>query len=168
MSLLTFGAQHQFRSFKAVEATSGFMVEVHNAAMSNGVKYQPNIVLINAAGTSDASRNINISGIGHRMNVLLDDLYREIPGDGRVDNCVIEDNLDIRCWRNGGHGPGCTQTTAAATRGRLAGAAKLKGDGTRHCNMRSGPGTRPVQDYLWIDSVGKIRIFESKGGTRRG
>ncbi|KAK4442239.1 hypothetical protein QBC34DRAFT_455938 [Podospora aff. communis PSN243] len=64
----------------AVEATSGFTVEnVTTAAMSNGVKYQPNIVLINA-GTNDASRGIAIHQIGDRMNALLDGLYREIPG----------------------------------------------------------------------------------------
>ena len=28
----------------------------------------------------------------------------DVDGDGRVDYCVLEDNADVRCWRNGGVG----------------------------------------------------------------
>lgn len=54
------------------------MSEVHQYAMGS-VKYQPNIILINA-GTNDARRHLNISAIGHRMNDMLNDLFEQIPG----------------------------------------------------------------------------------------
>lgn len=49
------------------------------AAASNSIKYQPNIVLINA-GNNDARLNDDVNTIGERMSDLIDDLQREIPG----------------------------------------------------------------------------------------
>ncbi|KAK5655613.1 hypothetical protein OQA88_5544 [Cercophora sp. LCS_1] len=43
-----------------------------------------------------------------------------------------------------------------------AGGAKLKGDGTRFCNMMGH--TNGAMDLLWIHSTGHIRIYQSKGG----
>ena len=28
----------------------------------------------------------------------------DVDGDGRIDYCVLEDNADVRCWRNSGTG----------------------------------------------------------------
>ncbi|KAK1755378.1 hypothetical protein QBC47DRAFT_300196, partial [Echria macrotheca] len=62
-----------------VEGTSGHHVSQVHAAALTATKYKPNIVLINA-GTNDAREHDDIGEIGERMNALIDDLQREIPG----------------------------------------------------------------------------------------
>ncbi|KAI1865715.1 hypothetical protein JX265_008038 [Neoarthrinium moseri] len=62
-----------------VEAHSGDTIDMIHKASLNSVKYQPNLILINA-GNNDCNQHINVTFAGYRMNQMLDELYAKIPG----------------------------------------------------------------------------------------
>ena len=50
-------------------------------------------MLINA-GTNDCNQNYDVDNVGSRMNALLDDIFREIPGTTVILSTVIPSNKD--------------------------------------------------------------------------
>ncbi|KFX87170.1 hypothetical protein V490_08483 [Pseudogymnoascus sp. VKM F-3557] len=93
----------------------------------------------------------------------------DIDGDGRIDYCLIGDDGNIRCWRNGGigHKPDYWQDFSD---GKPVFPAQGKGDirGVRFVDI-NGDGRA---DWLWLDETGKSTIFinqrnEGKGMTPR-
>jgi hypothetical protein len=78
-----------------VEAHPGDVIDQIAQAALNSVKYQPNVVLINA-GNNDCHQNLNISFAGYRMGKLLDELYDKIPGVTIVlSTLILSTNSDV-------------------------------------------------------------------------
>ncbi|KAJ4404934.1 hypothetical protein N0V82_010404 [Gnomoniopsis sp. IMI 355080] len=64
----------------SVEAVAGLEVAQIQGLLQNSIKYQPNLVLVNA-GVNDCTNNDDIAqDIGTRMNSLLDDIFNNIAG----------------------------------------------------------------------------------------
>ena len=59
-----------------VEAHSGDIVDKVKAAAHKSLKYEPNVVLINA-GTNDCLKNISIPHTGARMRSLINDILKD-------------------------------------------------------------------------------------------
>ncbi|KAK4445290.1 hypothetical protein QBC34DRAFT_441859 [Podospora aff. communis PSN243] len=76
-------------------------------------------------------------------------------GGGRADYIRIE--------RTDGPGSGKYTYRFNVWQNLGSGGAKLKGDGTRHCNMKGHANGN--MDLVWIHSTGQMRIYESKGGA---
>lgn len=59
-----------------VEAHSGDIIDKVKAAAHNSLKYEPNVVLINA-GTNDCLKSISIPHTGARMRSLVNDILKD-------------------------------------------------------------------------------------------
>ncbi|KAF4944222.1 hypothetical protein FSARC_14725 [Fusarium sarcochroum] len=86
----------------------------------------------------------------------------DIDGDGRLDYCVVADNGDIRCWRNGGLGARAEywQDLGKVAPGRDMGDI----EGVRFVDI-NGDGR---SDWLWIDKTGKVTTFINQRGDGKG
>ncbi|KAF7556324.1 hypothetical protein G7Z17_g1541 [Cylindrodendrum hubeiense] len=71
------------------EAVAGDILTQVRARVKNSVGFKANIVIINA-GTNDGNTNNDISGVGSRMNNILNDLWA--AGD-MADTCIILSTL---------------------------------------------------------------------------
>ncbi|KAK3897538.1 killer toxin subunits alpha beta [Staphylotrichum tortipilum] len=80
-------------SDNSVEARSGDRVDQIHEAAKTSFKYQPNIVLING-GTNDCDQDYDVDHVGERMDALLDDIFREIPGTTVILSTVIPSTKD--------------------------------------------------------------------------
>ncbi|KPM39384.1 hypothetical protein AK830_g7215 [Neonectria ditissima] len=86
----------------------------------------------------------------------------DIDGDGRLDYCVVADNGDVRCWRNGGLGRRAEywQDLGKVAPGRgmgdLAGVrfVDINGDG--------------LSDWMWLDEQGKVTTYINQRGDGKG
>ncbi|KAF9880547.1 putative carbohydrate esterase family 3 protein [Colletotrichum karsti] len=89
----------------------------------------------------------------------------DIDGDGRLDYCVVGDDGNIRCWRNGGVGkmPEYWQDMGS---GQPVFLAKGMGDirGVRFVDVNGDN----RDDWVWIDTTGKTRIFINQRGEGKG
>ncbi|KAF7589874.1 hypothetical protein BBP40_003586 [Aspergillus hancockii] len=98
-------------------------------------------------------------GLG-QDNVRLGD----IDGDGRIDYCLIHNNGDIRCWRNGGHKDAPTK--------EYGGYWQDLGIVFTGTGMGDITGVRFVDingdfrsDWLWLDDKGKVTTYINNRGT---
>ncbi|KNG81650.1 hypothetical protein ANOM_009765 [Aspergillus nomiae NRRL 13137] len=99
------------------------------------------------------------NGLG-QINVRLGD----IDGDGRIDYCLIHNNGDIRCWRNGGQKDAPTKEYGGYWQDL---GIVFKGKG-----MGDITGVRLVDingdfrsDWLWLDDKGKVTTYINNRGT---
>ncbi|SPO00343.1 related to acetylxylan esterase [Cephalotrichum gorgonifer] len=86
----------------------------------------------------------------------------DIDGDGRLDYCLIGDDGNIRCWRNGGLGdlPAYWQDMSP---GQPIFLAKGMGDirGVRFVDINGDFRA----DWIWIDETGKTVIYINQRGS---
>ncbi|KAL3708913.1 hypothetical protein TMatcc_002701 [Talaromyces marneffei ATCC 18224] len=98
-----------------------------------------------------------------QTNVRLGD----IDGDGRIDYCLIAENGDIHCWRNGGQGDAPTSSYGGYWQDL---GTVFMGKGLGDIN-----GVRLVDingdfrsDWLWVDDTGKVTTYINNRGTGKG
>lgn len=71
--------QHGTMHDNNVEGWPGAVIEtVHSKAQTSVPQYKPNVVLINA-GTNDCLGNLNMTGVGDRMQSLIDEVWNLSP-----------------------------------------------------------------------------------------
>ncbi|KAF5671674.1 carbohydrate esterase family 3 [Fusarium heterosporum] len=88
----------------------------------------------------------------------------DIDGDGRLDYCVMHDNADIYCYRNGGTGNGAAYWQDFGKEATFTG--KNMGDmrGVRFVDI-NGDGR---SDWVWIGKSGETTIYINKRGKGTG
>ncbi|KAH6856359.1 hypothetical protein B0I37DRAFT_402917 [Chaetomium sp. MPI-CAGE-AT-0009] len=86
----------------------------------------------------------------------------DIDGDGRADYCVVADNGDVSCWRNGGQGrmPEYWQSLGVVFTGKGMGDVA----GVRFYDI-NGDGR---DDWLWMDDQGKTWTYTNNRGCDKG
>ncbi|KFX87900.1 hypothetical protein V490_07963 [Pseudogymnoascus sp. VKM F-3557] len=89
----------------------------------------------------------------------------DIDGDGRLDYCVIHDNGDIFCWRNGGLGEKADYWQDMGS-GHPVFKAVGMGDiaGVRFVDL-NGDGR---DDWIWMDTKGKVTTYINQRGGNKG
>ncbi|GAM34923.1 hypothetical protein TCE0_015r02825 [Talaromyces pinophilus] len=98
-----------------------------------------------------------------QTNVRLGD----IDGDGRIDYCLIANNGDIQCWRNGGQGYAPTSTYGGYWQDLgIVFTGKGLGDiaGVRFVDINGDFRS----DWLWLDDTGKVTTYINNRGTGKG
>lgn len=74
-------------------AVPGFTIDQVHGLANDSIKYQPNLVLINA-GTNDMVQNKDLGNAPKRMENLLDHLYSSIPGVTVLLSTLLPSNDD--------------------------------------------------------------------------
>ncbi|KAK3986531.1 killer toxin subunits alpha beta [Cladorrhinum sp. PSN332] len=90
------------------EGHPGYRVAQVDIEADKSIKYQPNIVVINA-GTNDANQNFDVGNFGARHSAMLDKLQRQIPGVTLTVSTLIQgtlpgimanrDNMNNQLWQ---------------------------------------------------------------------
>ncbi|KAL4860487.1 SGNH hydrolase-type esterase domain-containing protein [Aspergillus spectabilis] len=138
--------------FICIGPDAAMFVSINRGAINNVPMFEHIGLVRPAAGDGMAQINVKLG---------------DIDGDGRIDYCLIAENGDIRCWRNGGQ----REAPTAAYGGYWQDlgtvfTGKGMGDitGVRFVDINGDFRS----DWLWLDDMGKVTTYINNRGTGKG